>query len=68
MFELSSFWKTKYLIFSHSNVEVVFFKLGFIQHKAEEPPQGMESQERENSDEKHRGKLIRKIPKIKDAY
>ena len=45
-----------------------FKKLGFTPHQVKQPLQGMELHEKEDKNETHIGKPVRKKPTIKCAY
>lgn len=46
----------------------ICFSMGFTPHKAGQPSQDKELEEREYKEEKHAGYLTEKNPKIKGAY
>ena len=56
-------WRTIYLKLLLRTFRISFpnimQKLGFIPCKAEQPPKGMELQQKQDDDEKHLGKLFR---------
>ena len=56
-------WRTIYLKLllrtSRISFPNIMQKLGFIPCKAEQPPKGMELQQKQDDDEKHLGKLFR---------
>ena len=56
-------WRTIYLkpLLRTSRISFpnIMQKLGFIPCKAEQPPKGMELQQKQDDDEKHLGKLFR---------